>query len=421
MFKFSDVVKDVLFEVDGAPETPTAAALTPEPTNTGPLQKPEWFTKILEKHKELFNTDIPDDRTLRTIYAIAIKRPSKSDILQVAKYVRILDVLTNIYNTLPDRPKNIATFFDKSKDSEAGIQLANEISKVSQENKYTWEIENGLVRNAYNLARSDADKNAAVALATYNNQSILETTKQIVTKRTSVWDRIINIKSPTQPFTLLITDIFKYPEDYMAGRRKVSGDFQEIVDGIYPQNLFNVGLAAKEFFAAEIARLKMEPSENEEPTQQNASLNLFDSYVDAVLIKEKGVVPTLVQGARRGLKLLRQGERLGNDPEYRQRYTQLKNRLKQDMANYVHFLKGEPIEYKKLDAEGKETGQIGTTVPQQYTIGQISKLETPEAQNLITALRGIAEYVRKNIGLGQAVKRTAGALGALRTGMGPVG
>jgi len=404
MLNFRDVVTDILFEEDPQNNNPGTVPPPPTAVDNTPVVKPAWFQEILNKHKELFDTDIPDDKTLRTIYAIAIKRPSKNDILQVIKYVRILDILATLYTTLSSRPKDLKTFLEQAKDSELGVQISNELKRLNPDQKDSWEITNGLVRNAYNLAREDADKAAAVALGTYNNQSVLEATKQMVAKRTNIWDRILSVKSPTQPFTNLITDIFRYPEEYMAGRKKVTGDFFEIVDNLYVQSLFRVGLAAKEFYGAELARLELEGSQtNAEPV--NANYNLFNTYYNTVVLNELGVLPTIARGVGRGAKLLRQGERLARDPEYRRRYNDLKKRAKQNQRAYDDFLKGGNI----TNSEGKTLGP--------YTIKYISQIDTTEAQNLINALKGIAEYVRKGIGAGQAIK-TASSLGV---GMGAVG
>ena len=56
-----------------------------------------------------------------------------------------------------------------------------------------------------------------------------------------------------------------------------------------------------------------------------------------------------------------------------------------------------------------------------FTVEEIQNKGTKEALALIEALRNIAEYERKKAGRGETIGKAAGALGALRTGMGPVG
>lgn len=426
MLNFDNVVIDILTEEPintASVQQPSAAGTT---NTSSPLQKPDWFKDVLDLHSKLFETDIPDDAKLRSIYAIATKRPSKNDVLPIIKYIRILDVLTTIYGTLPDRPKSLEQFYEQTKEAPIGTEIYNKFKNLTSETKNTWDISNSLVRTAYNLALADADKSAAVALMTYKNLPVLETVKKIVAKRVSVADRILNLKSPTQPFTNLITDIFNNPEDYKAGRKKVSGDFFNIVDDLYVQNLFTVGLAAKEFYKSELARLQADEEEGieqaPEQEQVNAGLNLFDTYYDSILVSEigamalptvaqnigrniRGIGQAVAQGAKQGVKMLRRGERLAKDPKYKQRYENLRKKINVDRAAYEAFLNGKPITY----GSGKTTGT--------YNIAYISQLDTPEAQNLINALKGIAEYIRKGVGAGQVVKGVT-SLGA---GIGPVG
>jgi len=443
MFKFSDIVVNILLEV--GPSQSSSPASNPPATsnnNNNNNQIPQWLQEIFKKHKEIFYAE-PTIETINQIFPVVVKRPSESDVTNNMQYVRILDILTRIYDSIKtDKPKDPIGFLNAIKDpnsegGKTGISILNSIKNITPDKKQTWDILNGEVRNAWNLARAAADKMGAAALSTYNNQSILETTKQIVAKRIKVFDRLVKLKSPTQPFTNLITDIFKYPEQYIAGQKRVSSDFEQIVDNLYVQNLFKVGLATKEFFGSEIARLKLQskpeqkqsaPEQMDAETQQlvttMASLNLFDKYTNAILVNEVGVLPSIarnvVQGVQRGAKILQQGERLARDPQYKQRYERLKQRVKQDAANYMAFLQNKPVEYRELDAQEKETGKTGKTDPRQYTIGRISKLETPEATNLITALRNIAEYVRKRVGAGEMASRLGKAAGALTSGIGPV-
>jgi len=443
MFNFTDVVSDILTE------QPVPGISVPDPAAEQTL--PDWLQSIVKKHTELF-ADVPVNK-IDNLFLIANKRPrpSSEEIRNNIEAVRIIDIIRRLINTMPDpKPKTYAEFLDKLKlpnTEKEGKNINNNAQKLDANTKYNWEIQDTDIHNQYNIARAESDKAGAVSLATYNGLSILEATIQIVKKRTDIWNRIAKLKSPIQPFVNLITQIFTYPEQFMSGQRKVSGDFYEIVDNLYPESLFKVGLAAKEFFAAEIGRLKLDTTDQQPPqtaqqtqtTQQPTTgpvpdsrlpssyanvpitqgLNLFDKFIDSVLIKEKGIIPTIQQGARYIGRKLRQRERQYLDPKFRQRYESIKNKLKQDTANYLKFIKNEQIEFKKIDTDGKETDT--DKAPRVYTIGQITKMETTEAINLITALRNISEYTRKRLGAGQALSKTAGALGALRTSMGPVG
>jgi hypothetical protein len=422
MFSFSETVNNILAEANTA--------------------QPDWFQDILNKHKELYNTEVPDDSKLNQLYSIAIKRPSKQDILQYIEYVRIIDILKLVFNSSTNKPKDLATFYNEEANSPLGEELEKKISSLTPDKKYTWEIQEGTVRAAYNLAKADADKEAAAALKNYDNLSIFEAVLKIIKTRTSIWQRIAKLKSPFEPFVNLVTDIFKYPEEFEAGQRNVSSDFYEIVDNLYPNSIFKVGLAAKELFESEIARLKKEettpsvtdgqnqptpnpanlppnappiPSSISEPAPFRGrvgtydNLNLFDTYCSSVLVNEAGLFSTLRQGIQTGAKALGRAKRYVQDPQYRQKYNEIKDRLKQDVANRIKFVKDESIEYKKVNTDNKETGKTGKTFPKQYTVGKIKALGTTEAINLITALQNIAQYTSKGVGAGERLQ----ALGSL--------
>lgn len=455
MFNFTNLVTNTLLKEQTSPVVP------------------DWLQNIIKKHSEVYS-DVKEAR-LESLFGIANKRPRPSapDLRNDIDAIRIIDILKRLADAMDQRPTTYEEFLNKlqeTKIAQMGTGISDEITRITAPTKADWGIKDITINNQYKIARADADKTAAAALSIYNSKSVLEATKQIVTKRTNLWDRIGKLKSPTQPFTNLINDIFKFPKEYMSGSKKISSDFEEIVDSLYIQNLFRVGLAAKELFAAELANLKMSSntqssSKNETPEEMarriranvgrtragtqssrfnqqtqnastapssgvqrttiplnssgaatrttyrnvNASLDYFEQLVNSVLINEVGVLTTISQGMQRGAKLLRQGERLAQDPEYRQRYEDLKKRLKQDQANYDAFLNGKPIQYKKIDpTTKKETNETGTAGP--YTVRTITEMETPEAVELITALRAIAEYVRKGVGVGQRIQGANQAL-----------
>jgi hypothetical protein len=439
MFSFSEIVNNILVEAS---------------TN-----QPAWLQSILNKHKELYNTNVPDDSKLNQLYSIAIKRPSKQEILQFIEYVRIIDILKLVFNSSSNKPKDLATFYNDEQNSTLGKDLEQTISNLTPDKKYTWEIQDGTVRAAYNLAKADGDKEAVAALSNYDNLSIFEAVLKIIKTRTSIWQRITKLKSPFEPFVNLVTDIFKYPEEFEAGQRKVSSDFYEIVDNLYPNSVFKVGLAAKELFEAEIARLKkvttppatgnqnqqqtgnqnqqQTGNQNQQQTQTsqsgvssttvprgtsgvstrttyaNAGLNLFDTYFNLILVNEVGLFSNLKQGVQSGVKALSRAKRYVQDPQYRQKYKEVKDRLKQDVTNRINFVKDVSLDYKIVDANNKETGKIGKTFPKQYTVGEIKTLGTTEAINLINALQNIAQYTRKGIGAGERLKYAGQAASAL--------
>jgi hypothetical protein len=449
MFNFTDIVSNVLLE----------AAVT---------GAPDWLNEIIKQHDILFKTNISENDLQTAFNKSGPGYVAQQEIPNVQSFIRLIAVLNNLYkNSKTNKPTDLATFYstfpDDINNPKATQNILNDTIKKFN-NKSDWTIakfDSGLA-DIYDKWLGVADQQAKVALETYNNDYILPATQKIITKRTSFFDRIARLKSPTQPFTNLIVDVFKYPEEYISGTRKVTQDFPDIVDNLYVTSLFNVGLAAKNFFAAEITRLKTENntnnSQNNPPSQQqtnnqqqqqqqqqtgnqnqqqtqtsqgniprttvprgssgvstrttyaNAGLNLFDTYFNSVLIQE-GPVGQAVQflrnvgGATKAASL---------SPI--KQFPEVFKKVFKDNANLMNFVTGKPVQYKRVNANGKEIsgpGSTGTTDPKNYLIGNISKMETTEAVELIKALRSVAEYTRKGIGAGERLKYAGQAASAL--------
>lgn len=445
MFSFNNIVANILLEAGPATGTAETTGQTqgqPDPSAAQTTSNPKWLQDIINHHKKLGFSDI-DSQMLDKILEVAFRqiqqRIADKQVEGVYDGVRILDAI--------ERFKKLASPDKIIKGADLGRELLNNLDKQEFGNKIAADIlkyQNGqqwipkdpMVSEAWGKMLEGHDKLAAVALGTFNNTSVLETVKQIVKRRTNIFERISHLKSLSQPFTNLITDIFKTPEAYSSGQKKVTSDFSNIVDSVYITDLIQVALAAKEFFAAEIASKKTQPVEttnNQNTTNQpeadtrlpsayrnipiTQSLNLFDTYLNSILISEVGVFKTAAQAIGRGIqqagKAITKNQRVAQaSPQVQQRYQQYKQKLKQDQANYDAFLNGKQIQYKIVDPNTNQEGKdIGTAGP--YTVGVISKIETSEAKNLINALKKIAQYTRKGVGAGERLKYAGQAMSAL--------
>jgi hypothetical protein len=452
MFEFTDIVSDILLEAEPQSQgTPTGSSppTGDQTVNNPAFVPPQWLKDIITHHKTLGLSDVTSelDKIIELAFRQIQNRIADKQVESVYDGVRVLDAI--------ERFKKIASPDQVIKGGELGKQLIVDTQhqdigkKIADEiktyqNSQQWVPRDPAISEAWGKLLQGQDKMAAVALQTFNNLSVLETVKQIVKRRTNILDRLANFKSLTQPFTNLITDIFKTPEPYSSGAKKVTSDFLNVVDSMYITSIIETAVAAKEFFKADVASKKVNPeqaddqnqtnNQNQQQTQTNNlinpnqefsdSLNLFDTYINSILVNEVGVLRTAANAIGRGIQqagkaIGKRGRLAQAGPEVQQRYQQFKEKLKNDQANYDAFLNGKAIQYKVVDPNtGQESSNLGTAGP--YTIGVISKIETTEAKNLVNALKKIAQYTRKGIGLGQAVSKTAGALGALRVGMGPV-
>jgi hypothetical protein len=441
MFNLTDLVSDILLEIDGT------AQGQPVP------QTPKWLTDLINHHNKIFGTNIQINE-LNSLYGIGVaeSRVNQKDMPVLSKSIHLLVVLRSIIAnntaTKTTRPKTLQQFISQFPDGDnQSIQVTTTADVLKLQNEDQWKIEDfdAVVAKAYQTWLEEANKMTSAALETYGNEFILPAVQKIIANRISVWDRLTRLKSPTQPFTNLITDVFKYPKEYIAGKRKVSGDFPDIVDDLYLQNLFSVGLEARNFFAAEILRLKTQPddqagsetdnqqqNQNQQQTNTNPqnlinpnqefsdSLNLFDTYYNSILIQE-GPIGNFVQNVKNVAGAVKGGIKQAVQTKNPQAFKQEFQKLQEDLNNLMFFVTGKSIKYKKINPDTlEETGQTGDTDPKNYTVSSIMKMKSQEAINLIRALRDIAMYTKKKTGAGQAIGKAAGALGALRVGMGPV-
>jgi hypothetical protein len=437
--------------------------LTEQEQDTNTTQVPEWVKTVIDKHNKLFNTNLPPENGIPAgIYPfIQDRNVAQKNMPAMQQYIHLIAFFRSLINQLPSRPPTVSAFYTQLPDADNSEQKksAEKINTLAKKDDWKIEEYDAPTAKAYDSWLDEANKLASAALQTYNGDSILGATQKIITKRTSVWDRISRLKSPTQPFTNLIVDVFKYPEEYAAGRRKVTQDFPDIVDDLYVQNLFRVGLAAKNFFATEIARLKTSsPQTNNQNQQQagqqpqtpaaaptttntggvtrttapvgssgvatrttygnvNAGLNLFNTYLNSILIQE-GPIGNFVQTARNWAGAQKAGMKTAVQQKDPKAFKQVRDKVYQDNTNYMNFVTGKPVQYKYVDSDNKDTGGMGATDPKEYTVGKISEMKTQEAINLINALRDIAQYTKKGVGAGARLKYANQAAGALASAAG---
>ena len=441
MFNFTDIVSHILLEQANSP-------------------LPIWFNRILEKYDKLNFTDIKitnNDSVLSDIYTKVAGKPNvaQQDIRENIQFVGIYDLLRRLYTETTDKNKaktwnDFKTQLDSGSNVNRYEQICNNdwnlIKDLTEENKNDWPIQNVQVKNAYDAATKEIANLGEKALqsdTTLKNNNVIGAVQEIVNRRIGVFTRIGKLKNPKRPFNNLIQDIFKTPELYLSGSKKYSSDFQAI-DELYIKDLINIALAAKNFYASEIAKLKL-------PQLETSSLNSFDCFVANILKEEtppwlQG--PSAVQGQqqtppqpavdraqllrnmaqnRRAIRSSRYNEppiQQQQNPQNQQQLQRLQKQLYDvaldDILNRINFLAGKSVNYKLVDMQGKETGEQQTTDPKLYTVGSIMQNQSNEAKKLIEELGKIAQYTKKKVGAGEIVSKAAGALGALRVGMGPV-
>ena len=453
MYNFNELVDSLLLENPAATTAPaTTAPATTAPATTAPAaatvttttSNTQWINELIKKYNELYSSkgDIVKEEDLAKLWPLVVKDYITDDeIISIGiERAKILDILKEIYNSFTGKKPNDFVDLVNNADAKKTTDIVNRLKAVKTPED--WSMKNGDVIRAYNIARSGADRASAVALETFNQSTIFNTVQEIVKRRTNAFDAISVLKSPTTPFKSLLQDIFKVPEQYLSGQKKITSDWSNIVDGLYVTTICNIALATKDLYRSLIKppeevpepqvapdgkliiKTKKTPIDGDvvvvnkgKPNQKeymyekgkwvsynettktwdtdvkrsasrayqrqnvNASLNIFADLVNSVLLENEAVA-TSVQ------------------PQP----VQAKDYSKDEAAYTNFYLNGTlPDDVaKSKDVNGK---------PVIYNIKTISELITPEAQKLIASLRNIAHYEKQKPGTGE---RMAGAQQALQ-------
>jgi hypothetical protein len=304
-----------------------------------------------------------------------------------------------------------------------------------------------VVNRAANTLRGETEKLAQTAIESLSNEPIFEAISKIIAKRISVLDRITAVKGLRRPFSqTLIKPILMSWKKYISlgspGRdikwekalaplyghwqKKISGDFNQIIDDVTSDNLLLIAVYAGEYYISLLGKVVL---------QESKKLDKFDTLLEVTVGSTadyrsgyENVWPSKpnAQDIRnRVLKNVGQTRKGTESSKYKE--TNPDNKTEQvnqtpegatplSLAEYNDMVKGlgdgEIQDYKDFITRGTSRF-LGKTV---FNLGTISKDPSNEAKSLYNAIKGIAYHVPKNIG----AKKTVQAIGALRVGMGPV-
>lgn len=235
---FKALVENLIFEVATIPNVP--------PGN--------WVYDLINEHENMFlgSTTTSDfnkkfDNCLSQIFRTPL-RPSKNSVKPCLPLERIYDVFVQIAKTptVYSNLKNLSktTFFADSEVEKEGKRILQNIIQQQQ-----WELGDPEVKYAYDALIAENELLAKAALETYFDKSIIETVNQVVKKRTDIFSRLSVIRNPFgSPFLNLIKDALLNPEQYASGNKKITGDFKQIVDDLYFNQVLKIGLTAKNLF-----------------------------------------------------------------------------------------------------------------------------------------------------------------------------
>lgn len=290
------------------------------------------------------------------------------------------------------------------------------------------------VNRAANTLRNESEKLSQTAVESLYNDTIFDGVTKIIAKRTNVFDRIGKIKGVRRPFSSsLIKPILVKYKNYVSlgapGRdvnwekvlgplygnwqKKVSGDFNEIVDGVTADNLITIAVLAGEYYLSLLRGVIV------------ANENVFTASIKNVL-NEYSIDPERVLGSHNPLSSQQQtsSSKPKRQRDYKAEYARRKE-LKTQRANQADSKQqnvtpegATPLSQAEYDdiARGLGDGEqadhssfitngtsryLGKAV---YNIGTISKDPSREAKALFNAIKSIAYHVQKGPGMGDRIK-----------------
>jgi hypothetical protein len=424
MLKFNDIVVDILQE-----QVPVVSSTTIQQ-----LQQVDGFKNLLAAYRNQYGgepsiTDI--EKAVGIIQGGTYIAAKYTNI----GYIPFIDAFAQIFAQINDKNKrsySMPQIYDiVLKTPDQYNNVFNEIITRVQQSTSVQDYEpiNPDVNKAARTLNSEVQKLSQTAIQSLGSESVHTAINKMIAKRVSVLDRVIGLKSLTKPFDAsLITPVLHQFKKYAGVKnwaKRIPGDFNKMVDDISASNLLNVAILASEYY---IHLLKTKYLTGEQP--KGESLAPFENLYQNIILE----MP-LKSAAEIG-KDIAAGERrpMGVDPE-KNKWT--KNQYNKDFDKKLQPPKNDlpPLNEQQIQ---KIANQIGNTVDPdyksfldkgasqflpgvKYDLNAIAKDPSREAKDLYKALTDMAYFVRQRTSLSQAIGKTAGALGALRVGMGPVG
>lgn len=463
MFNFTDIVSDVLTE-------------QPVP-NTGATNDAQNIMKSVG-FKELVNTyttqygKTPDvNEILKAVNIVTGGKYIAAKYTNLG-YIPFIDAFAQIYAKINDSNKSNFTQTDIINSIIQTPEISDPIfNTIAAELKKTTNVQdyspsNPEVNRAWLNLTNETNKLSQTAIRDLGSDTIHSAIIKIIAKRIPVLDRVMGLKGLVKPFNQSVItpflhqfkkytgykqgDIKKNPKGWLKDRmwpKKVPGDFSKMVEDISANNLLNVAVLASEYYIYLLTTQGKPLYDQGQTTQQgaetqmklpgfeNTSLNLFDKFVNSVIV-EYNPLPSHYQNIQVQQPQQSTGQQRARDARGRflpknpqptkqpqqqtqQQQTQRTGGLPQEQIAKIANQIGNVVDpdYKTFIDSGESRYLPGI----KYDLSTISKDPAQEARALYKALTDMAYFVRPRLSAAQRIGATAGALGALRVGMGPVG
>lgn len=434
-------------------------------------------TNLVSTGNELINNYLLDlGKRYLGKYDSRVARKRQDSI--TSKYVdvgyQIFQGLRAIDKKLEERVTDLNTLRQVLQDPAITDKTSNIANIIKQ--FATTPIENYQCKDPILKSITDADNLSDIALQSLYGKTVYGAVYEMLKKRAGILKARINDQ--------VLQQMLLYPATYATGNTPVPEPLQETLadNSMHSHNILAIGVAAIEYFKYLVNQQIL--ISKEQTQQQNDSLNLFDQFIDNILNEETAPSQLDVAMRRGSTALQQQNQTQQNQTQQNQQTgpsTQQQAQTKQtnsgqrqkfaqtELLKIVPFSLFDPKtwkkdsvferiylqEYKIFITEGvskyvpgerktapervktdtmlqqqniprplSQTEPVEYQKPLVYTLDVISKDSSQQAQDLIKALQTIAQFSKTKKTwlqkIGSFIGKAAGALGALRVGMGPV-
>lgn len=465
MFNFTDVVSDILIEQP----VPDPTSSTGNANDAQNIMRSTGFKELINAYTSQYGKTPDVNEILKAVNIVTGGKYIAAKYTNLG-YIPFIDAFAQIYAKIDDKNKSNFTQTDIIN---AIIQTPETFdpifNKIAADVKNTVNVQdyspsNPEVNRAWLNLTNETNKLSQTAIQGLGSDTIHSAIVKIIAKRIPVLDRVMGLKGLVKPFNQSVITPFlhqfkkytgykqgdakKNPKGWLKDRmwpKKVPGDFNKIVEDISANNLLNVAVLASEYYIYLLTTQGKPLYDQGQTTQQgieaqmklpgfeNTSLNLFDKFVNSVLVEynplpshyqNMPVQPQQKQSSGQQRARDARGRYLPKNPQpakqtQQTQQTQQTGGLPQEQITKIANQIGNVVDpdYKTFIDSGESRYLPGV----KYNLSAISKDPSQEARALYKALTDMAYFVRPRLSAAQRIGVAAGALGSLRTGMGPVG
>jgi hypothetical protein len=444
MFNFTDVVSDILLE-----QEPVTGG-----NDAQKIMSSAGFKELVNAYTTQYNVTPNVNDILKAASIIVGGKYIAAKYTNLG-YIPFIDAFAQAYSFINDKNKSNFTQSDIINtiinDPVTFDPIFNNVAASVKNTATTQEYEptNPDVNRAWRSLTTEMDKLSQTAIQSLGSDTIHSAITKIIAKRIPILDRVMGLKGIVKPFNQsVITPIlhqFKKYTGYKQGDfqknpagwlknglwpKKVPGDFSKMVEDISANNLLNVAVLTYEYYIHLLGTQGKPLNTQIQPV--NASLNLFDNFFNNLLNEEappwlQG--PSAIQSLKRStadkeqlLKNIAQNRKAIKSSKFKEKTLQQTQQINGLPAEQIEKISNQvgnipDPDYTSFINNGESRYLPGI----KYDLSTIAKDPSREARALYKAITDMAYFVRPRLSAAQRLGKTAGALGALRTGMGPVG